>query len=223
MFKKLMDVWHGKTFLNQIVEDFEQMLVLGEKIFKNACCVWRGEAGQEEISRNLYSVDREINKAEQEIRRRLVEHLAIEPEVDVTGCLVFMSVVKDAERIGDYSKNIFEVSLLREKGFEEDEWVNTLKGIQEVVMENFIKTRNSFTEAEPEKAKIIMEKHHEISKKCEKLIRKMAKKEISSNKAVCYTLLARYLKRVSAHLANIASAIVNPVEKIDFVSEEGLL
>jgi phosphate uptake regulator len=222
MFKKLMAAWRGKTFLNKIVKNFEQMLILGEEIFKNACSVWQGEVSSEKVRDSIYSVDLKINKAEQGIRRRLVEHLAVEPEVDVAACLVFMSIVKDAERIGDYSKNIFGVALLREGGFEEDEWTKALKEIQEGVVEMFVQTRDAFAKATPEAAKPVMEKHHKISLKCEELMRKMAKGEISSNKAVCYTLFARYLKRVSCHLANIASAIVNPVEKIDFVGE-GLL
>jgi len=222
MFKKLMAVWRGKTFLSEIVKDFEQMLALGEEIFGQASRVWQRKLPPEKIKDNLYSIDRQINKVEQGIRRRLVEHLAIEPEVDVAACLVFMSIVKDAERIGDYSKNIFEVALLREKGPEEDELVNALKEIQEAVSENFRQTRDAFAEAKLKKAKTIMDKHHKIAMRCEELIRTMAKKEIPSNKAVCYTLLTRYLKRVSAHLANIASAIVKPVEKIDFVGE-GLL
>jgi len=222
MFKKLMAVWRGKTFLSKIVKNFEQIFVLGEEIFMNACRVWQGDIVPEKIRDNIYSVDQEINKVEQDIRRKLVEHLAIEPEVDVAACLVFMSVVKDAERIGDYSKNIFEVSLLRKEGFEEDEWVNALQEIQDEVTQNFLKTRHAFAQAELKEAETIMAKHRDISAKCEKLIRTMADKEMPSNKAVCYTLYTRYLKRVSAHLANIASAIVNPVEKIDYV-EEGLL
>ncbi len=222
MFKKLMAVWRGKTFLGEIVKDFEQMLVLGEEIFGQASRVWQKELSPEKVKDNLYSIDRQINKMEQGIRRRLVEHVAIEPEVDVAACLVFMSILKDAERIGDYSKNIFEVALLREEGFEEDELVNALKQIQKAVSENFRQTRHVFAKAELKKAKTIMDKHHKIAMRCEELIRTMAKKEIPSNKAVCYTLLSRYLKRISAHLANIASAIANPVEKIDFVGE-GLL
>lgn len=222
MFKELMAAWRGKTFLSEIVKDFEQMLVLGEEIFEDAWGVWRGDRVPEEIRDNLYSTDRKINEAEQKIRRRLMEHLTIEPGVDVAASLVFMSIVKDAERIGDYAKNIFEVALLREEGFHEDECTQTLKEIQEEVMGNFQKTRQAFAEAELRKAQAIMENHHKIAVRCEELIRTMAKKELPSNKGICYTLLSRYFKRVSAHLANIASAIVNPVEKIDFVSE-GLL
>ncbi len=222
MFRKLMTVWRGKTFLSKIVKDFERMLIMGEEMFTQACRVWQGELVPEEVRDNLYSVDRKINKAEQGIRRRLVEHLAIEPQVDVAACLVFMSIVKDAERIGDYSKNIFEVSLLRKAGFEDDECVNTLKDIQKVVSGNFVQTRQAFAEAKPRKAEQIMRKHHEIVKSCEGLIRRMASEEIPSNKAVCCTLLTRYMKRISAHLANIASAIANPVEKIDFVGKSSL-
>lgn len=222
MFKELMAAWRGRTFLSEIVNDFEQMLILAEEIFRNAYGVWQGEQGPEEIRDNLYSTDRKINRAEQKIRRRLMEHLTIEPGVDIAACLVFMSIVKDAERIGDYAKNIFEVTLLREEGFKPDEWTQTLKEIQEGITENFNKIHRAFAEAELKTAQAIMERHHRIALRCEELIRTMAKKGLPSNRGIYYTLLSRYLKRVSAHLANISSAIVNPVEKIDFVSE-GLL
>jgi len=38
--------------------------------------------------------------------------------------------------------------------------------------------------------------------------------------AVIYTLLSRYLKRVSSHLKNIASSVVNPFPRMGFRSPE---
>lgn len=222
MFKELIAVWKGKTFLSEIIKDFDQMLIDGQKLFTEACQVWLVQKRPQDMKKYVYSTDQKINQEEQRIRRRLVEHLSVNPGVDVPACLVFMSLVKDAERIGDYAKNIFEVSLISAKGFKEDEYMRTLKEIQKDVSENFTRMRQAFDNSDQEVAEGVMKRHGQIARKCEELIRRMAKGALSGEEAVCFTLLTRYFKRVSAHIANIASSIVNPVEKIDFV-REGLL
>lgn len=222
MFKELIAVWKGKTFLSRIIRDFNQMLDDGKKLFDEACQVWLGKKSSEELKEYIYSTDQKINQEEQKIRRRLVEHLSVNPDVDVPACLVFMSLVKDAERIGDYAKNIFEVSYLLAKGFQDDEYTRLLAEIQQDVAKNFDEMRRSFDDADQKRADEVMKRHGQISHRCEELIKRMAASDLLGEKAVSYTLLTRYLKRVSAHVANIASSIVNPVEKIDFV-REGLL
>lgn len=222
MFKELIAVWKGKTFLSRIIKDFDQMLDDGKKLFDEACRVWLGEKSPEELKKYIYTTDQRINQEEQRIRRRLVEHLSVNPDVDVPACLVFMSLVKDAERIGDYAKNIFEVSLLLARGFQEDEYTGTLREIQVDVAKNFTEMRQAFDDSDQKRADHVMKQHGQITHRCEELIKRMASSELSAELAVSYTLLSRYLKRVSAHVANIASSIVNPVEKIDFV-REGLL
>lgn len=222
MFRELIAVWKGKTFLSGIIKDFDQMLGDGEELFTEACGVWLGQKRPEELKEYIYSADQKINQEEQRIRRHLVEHLSVNPDVDVPGCLVFMSLVKDAERIGDYAKNIFEISLILPKGGGEDKYTKVLKEIQTDVAKNFSDMRKAFDGSDQKGARRVMERQRNISSRCEDLIKTMSKNTLACDKAVGYTLLSRYFKRVNAHVANIASSIVNPVEKIDFV-REGLL
>ena len=215
MFKEILTLWKEEQFLKKIMQDFKKMLVKGSEIFTLACDVWWGREEAEKVHPHLYSTDRKINKEEQNIRRRLVEHLAINPRQDFNVCLVFMSVIKDAERIGDYAKNIFELESL--KKFEDDaKFKKIFLGLQKEIEESLKEIVSAFFDANSEKATLIMKRHGKIGHECEELIRKIIEKNLSSDKAVCYTLLLRYFKRVSAHTANIASSIVNPLEKIDF-------
>ncbi len=221
MFKDILSLWKGEEFLGKVVRDFGNMLKEAQEIFDKATAVFWKKILPSEVHAQIYSKDRKINEEEQRIRRRLIEHLAINPRKDFTACLVFMSVVKDAERIGDYCKNIFELSYILKSSLDDD-LSKSFKDLEAQIRENLGEISSAFISADNKKAITLMQRHGKISSQCESMIRSMINQELSVDKTVCYTLLLRYYKRISAHIANIASAIVNPIEKIDYVAE-GLL
>ena len=218
MFKNILKLWKEEDFLKTILNDFSNMLDEAKLIFEKADMVLWSQKPAEMFHAEVYARDRKINEEEQRIRRKLVEHLSINPRKDFAACLVFMSVIKDAERIGDYGKNIFELNYMIKSDLKDD-FAKALKDISVEVNKNLSLVKEAFIEADNEKAVSIMKAHGRVSSECESLIRSMASKDISVDKAVAYTLLARYYKRISAHSANIASSVVNPLEKIDFVAE----
>lgn len=221
MFKDILNLWKEEGFLGKVVDDFTNMLKQAKYIFEKATKVWWREISADEVHVEIYSRDRKINEEEQRIRRRLVEHLAINPRKDFPACLVFMSVIKDAERMGDYCKNILELSHILKSSLD-DNLVNSLKDIEAQIAASLSDIIDAFSAADSKKAVALMRKHGKIASECESIIRSMVKQDLPVDKAVCYTLLLRYYKRISAHTANIASSVVNPIEKIDYVVE-GLL
>jgi phosphate uptake regulator len=60
----------------------------------------------------------------------------------------------------------------------------------------------------------------EMSNSCEKLFFRLAGDNLSCRQAVSYTLAVRYLKRVSAHLKNLATSLVMPIHKLDYFDEK---
>ena len=56
------------------------------------------------IADEVRRTDRQINVTEMEIRRELVVHASVHGGVDTPEVLVFMNMIKDLERIGDYNK-----------------------------------------------------------------------------------------------------------------------
>ncbi len=222
MFKEIIAVWKGDNFLSGILDDFTSMLENDLWMFENAISALKDEGIAAAIKEELYSRDRNVNQREQQIRKHLVEHLAINPREDFVACLVFMSVVKDAERIGDYSKNIFELNAITASKLDDD-FAYLIMSLTKKVKEDLEKVISAFKDSDKEEAKAIMIRHKDISSNVESLIRSLAiRKEFPSDKVVVYTLFLRYLKRVSSHTANVASAIVNPLEKIDFAVEGDL-
>ncbi len=219
MFKEILEAWREETFLSGIVKEFLQMVQLGLWMFDRAIECLRGKDNVEKLKSELYAEDKNINKKEQQIRKRLVEHLSINPREDFVACLVFMSIVKDAERIGDYAKNIFELLSILQAPYSDD-FAVILFSLSERIKRSLQEVLVAFKEGDFEKAKEIMIRHKDNSSQIEDLIRSLAARtDFPSNKVVAYTLLLRYLKRISSHTANIASAIVNPLEKIDFAVE----
>ncbi len=220
MFKNLMSFWKGKDFLTEVLEEFKEMLNDTKVMFESVCNVLISGKKDATLQDKIYDIDKKVNKLEKEIRKRIVEHLSIQPSVDIPVSLVLMSVVKDAERIGDYCKNLFEIIELLDKPFERDKFEKLFNGIDRKILDEFEKTQKAFMESDEKVAKEILYLEREIVKNCDEILSNLAKGDLSTNEAVCFTLMARYFKRVSAHLANIGSSVILPVSDLDFFDEK---
>ena len=67
-----------------------------------------------------------------------------------------------------------------------------------------------------------MRDHWWIIKKCDEIVGDLVASpdpQLSPSDAVATALYTRYLKRIGAHLMNIATSIVNPFERIGFREE----
>ena len=220
MFKNLMSFWKGKDFLTKVLEDFKEMLDDTRYMFESVCKgLIAGEAAPN-LEDKIYEVDKKVNLLEREIRKRVVEHLSIQPAIDVPVSLVLMSVVKDAERVGDYCKNILEIMSLIEKPVKRDRFEELFDGIDKKILEEFTKTQKAFIESDEKMAKEIMYLEREIVKDCDEIVKRLAKSNFPANEAVCLALLGRYFKRVAAHLANIGSSVILPISDLDFFDEK---
>ena len=74
---------------------------------------------------------------------RIMEHLAVHPGGDMPACLTLMSLVKDAERIGDYCKNLYEVRAVLGKGLSTELLDSDVKAVHARILETFAQTRKA--------------------------------------------------------------------------------
>ena len=219
MFHNLLQFWKGKDFLNQVLEEFKSMLDDTQVMFDSVC---RRLIDNEEIpglKDRTYKIDRQVNDLQKDIRKRVVEHLSIQPSKDVPTCLLLMSVVKDAERLGDYAKNLYEVSILAERPINNEKYRELFGSIEEEISELFKTTIKAFIESDETNAAKAWEYKTRITKRCDQIIEKLAKSELPVNAAVCFTLMARYFKRITAHLTNIATSVILPLTDLDYFDE----
>ena len=220
MFDNLLSFWKGKDFLNEVLKEFEMMLNDTEEMFRQVCRKLLEGKSEANLKDRIYKIDREVNRLEKEIRKRIITHLSIQGNVDVPMSLILMSVVKDAERIGDYAKNLFEVTELLTQPLDKKIFEDLFDGMDKAILQEFSETRAAFIESDKKTARNVLDIEREIVLKCDEAIEKLAKSSYSINVAVCLTLLARYFKRIAAHLANISSSVVMPIQELDFFDEK---
>jgi Na+/phosphate symporter len=133
--------------------------------------------------------------------------------------LALISVVIDVERIGDYTKNIVDLATKHPEKLHGGSHENTLQEIEAVLESTFPKVIEVLKSQDTEKAREVMMVEEETAKKAESVMTDLIKSgdpNISCADAVCLCMYARFLKRISAHLTNIASSIVNPFPRISF-------
>lgn len=220
MFKNLLHFWKGKDFLSQVLEEFGKMLNDSEGMFRavsNRLLNNQEEPGLEE---KIYEIDKKVNLLEKDIRKRIVEHLALQPSVDVPACLLLMSVVKDAERLGDYCKNLYQVTKFLSSPIDKSRFAQLFENMDGEIAALFESSKEAFIKSDGAKAKLSWEYERKIVRKCDRIIEKLAKSNLSVNEAVCFTLIARYFKRLAAHLSNIATSVILPISDLDYFDEK---
>ena len=222
MFRELLAAWRKTDPLKEMYEGLIAMIEAGEWMFDAAWAAAREGEVPPEFKAALYRKDIEVNRTERAIRRRIVEHLAVQPGVDVPACLVLMSVVKDAERIGDYCKNILEAAELQAEPVTKCEFYYRFKDAARDVCAIFGKTRKALADSDELLGQEVIVEERDISARCDALVKRMASTDLPARLAVPWALLARYLKRVSAHLGNMASSLVMPLHKLDYFDEKHL-
>lgn len=211
-----MEVLQRENLLKQSFDTLEIMLDQNRETFK---LVTDFLIAGKKIEKNIYQEDKKINRYEMEIRKKILEHVSINPEQDVTFALILLGATRDVERTGDFMKNIFDISLKLDNNFPENRYTKILKNQIDSILQMFDLTHQAFVDSDEEKAKKVVEMHKNyICKRSEQIIMgTIDDSEIKTKNAVIYSLLAVYFRRISAHLTNIASSVVNPFEKIRYI------
>jgi phosphate uptake regulator len=224
MFREILGLWKQDNFMENVVERFGEMLYDAEFVFD---CAWRSILGQmviDEVRQQVYDKDININKNEREIRRMLAEHLSINPKQDVSGCLVMMSLIKDAERIGDYSKNIFDLATMLDGDAKEMKYMERLSAVQRKISQHFPLLQRAFLDSNEEAANSVLKEYEPIKGACKGMLLDLFDDKLPLREAVTTTILIRSFKRINSHMSNIATGMVYPMHKIDFVRpRDGLL
>jgi phosphate transport system protein len=224
MLKELVAAWRERNTLSLVLDQFDPMLAHDQWMFHRASDAYWRKLECEDLQASLYARDKQVNELERAIRGEVARHLIVHPGHDVVACLILMSVVKDAERIGDYCKNVFEIAGIFRREYVAPQYVEPLKEIQATVNTLFDETRQAFPRSDTELAGQVIKTFGELKRRCDRIVEQLLrqKDDMPTDEAVSYGMLARHLKRIAAHLSNIASSVVTPVENLDFADESEL-
>jgi len=216
MIKKLMSMWKKESLCEEAWESCLAMLRESRSMFADAV----DSFGQEQpLHDDIYRRDRQINRFERKVRRNIITHLAVSTDPDVNTALVLTSIVVDIERIGDYTKNIVELAAMHPGIFRGGELTDDIKDLETMVMRMLDELVPSLEQTDVDRARQILGDHQILADRVEDGLRELIRGRVlgeDSGAAVVAALYLRYLKRVSAHIKNVASSVVNPFYRIGF-------
>jgi phosphate transport system protein len=219
-FGSILDLFKEDNWSNELVEKIGEMLELAESMFTYASGVVVDGEPDTDPQTKLYDKDKRINKLERKIRRRVVSHLSVKgSRAEVPSALIFMNVVKDGERLGDYIKNVHEVFAMQPDNPDRQLYQKWLSEPSTVVSDLFGRTREAFSESDEALAGMVIKKAKSQGREYENMIREITASSIPTHDAVCLVLVLRFYKRLVAHMSNITSTVVMPVDMIDFYDE----
>lgn len=218
MFEKFKSLFATHNLLENAYDTTLVMLESDFKMYKAAQSSLR-ESDTAELSFDVRKMDRMVNKYEREVRRNVLTHLTVAGTVNLVPGLVLVSIVVDVERIGDYTKNIVELARRHPERLSGGVYEASLQEIESSIKDHFKQTYDVLKDQDKKTARSIMDAEPRISKLSNNIVDDLLSKpdeNISKRDAIAVALYARYLKRINAHLTNVASALVNPFPRIGF-------
>lgn len=216
MWKEIVTLFKSEGPLQEAFEESVTMLQASHEMYKDAVAALRGQG---HMAVDIYERDRRVNKYERSVRRKIVTHMSVSSKPDINLGLVLTAIVIDIERIGDYTKNIVELAAGLESPFDALELNDEVHRIERSIDAMFTDAVPALRESDEERARTIMRAHQEVADIVDAAIPRLQDSQVLSGRsghAVTVALYMRYLKRVSAHLSNVASSVVNPYDRIGF-------
>ena len=220
-FKEFLEIWRSDNLLTQALNQSNVMLESTFEMFTESVKSLRqsdsGEMG------DVYEKDQLVNKYEQKVRRKVLKHLAITGGTNVIPGLILTSIVIDIERIGDYTKNIKDLAVAHPKRLQAGTFEAQVAGIEQAVAALFEQTIPVVHESEKDRASELISGNWDLMRECDALLDELIKErdpELRSGDAVTTAMYVRFLKRITAHLINILTSVVNPFDRIGFREDD---
>lgn len=197
--------------VEQAFDDVKVMLESGKVMFAAATA---SLLDNEILDVDLMELDGEINRREQDLRRAVLEHLSVEPKRELVLSLKLISIVHEAERIGDLSKSLSRTAALAHKP-RMGPLVEPLRTLRDRILEMFERAQTAFVECDEAAARRLIRYHEQTKDELTVYLKRLADTEtMTPNEGVVYAMSARMMSRVSSHLANVASTVACPFDQI---------
>jgi phosphate transport system protein len=208
----------GEDRLDAIEEMIQQMLADDRIVFDLAMSILLDGVDVSGVRKEIKRTDRQVNQAERDIRRDLVIHASVAGAIDTPAILVYMSIVKDIERIGDYGKNLRDLGRdgVDLSGF--PAWHELRTEVSQMIAD----TAEVFAARDEDRARQLLLRGDELLTGFDRSVSVLVRGEDVRPHPVGRALALRYVKRIVAHLTNVLSAVVMPIEQLDYFDEDVL-
>ena len=205
--------------LERIEATVQRMFVDDRHAFDLAMSALVGGAAPGTVGDDLRTTDGRVNEAERQIRRELVVHASVHGGVDTPEILIYMSIVKDIERIGDYAKNLYDIAadgVVLDQG----ELMSEVLGLRTQLSNMISEVAEAFRERDGNRARELFRIGDALQDDFDQRVSDLVTQRIGEPYAVAYALTYRYFKRIVAHLMNVLSSVVMPLDRLDYFDED---
>tara|TARA_B110000014_G_scaffold247211_1_gene220563 strand:- start:228 stop:893 length:666 start_codon:yes stop_codon:yes gene_type:complete len=219
MFKQIFELFKSDSLYEQALGECHEMLEIVREMFNESVKTLR-KTDTAEIPIDIYAMDKKINEFERDVRRKVMTHLVVSGKDDLGSGLILVSVVIDIERIGDYTKNIYDLAVQHPTRLQGGSFEEKLNNIENSTKDFLNDAIDAFKIQDIEKArKLMLNYKTDISAVSTEIVDSIISgknADFTSKEAGSLCLYARYLKRIAAHSRNLVSSIVNPFERIGY-------
>ena len=170
------------------------------------------------VGEDVRSTDRIVNQLEEDVRRELVVHAAVQGGTDIGIVLSSLLVVKKLERVGDQCKNIFDladqgVRIAAEDRADFDEHRSTVSRLFAEAVEVLAARDEPAIADYTQRAEALMSVYDDR-------VNELLNSERPSSWGVPQAMLARYLKRIVANLDGCARVVSTPLDRSEIDLDE---
>ena len=219
MFKQIFEMFKSDSLYEQALSECHEMLEKDREMFNETINALT-TSDSAEIPIDIYAMDKKIYSFERDVWMKVMTHLAISGSQDLGSGLILTSVVIDIERIGDYTKNIYDLAVSYPKKLNAGTFEDKLTTIEHNTKDYFNRTIDTFKSQDIDSARELMGNYkEEISEVSQSIVEGVISGKddsLSASQAASVVLYSRYLKRIAAHSRNLISSIVNPFERIGY-------
>lgn len=208
----------GHSTIEEVEQTLVEMMHNAHEVYEEAMGAVFGGGKSKETKKQVKKTDREINVAQQQVRRALVMHASVDPKIDLAETLAYMSVVKDVERVGDYSKNLYDLAKFG-ADFTTSEDYDHLSGYRDRVGQLMEDATTVFAARDAEAAQHLINKADGFLDEYDDNVKAAFNSQGPASDAVARALYFRFLKRITAHIMNLMTALVAPVDRLDYYDE----
>ncbi len=197
--------------VEQSMTDLGVMLDTADSMFAAATnCLLDNEP----LHVDLSAQDETVNQGEQKIRRAVLEHILADPRGELALSLLLVSIVQDAERLGDLAKSIAKASALATAP-RMGPHVDRLREVRDRVQGAFPRVRRSFIVGDAKAGRAVMDEHAQTKADVGDFLTTLAQADdVTPNQAVVLAITSRMIGRTSSHLSNIVSAVALPFDQV---------
>lgn len=215
-FSFLRRIAGNENRLDMIERSIAEMLDNDLQAYLLAVSALLGDATHADVREDVRRTDFQVNEGERAIRRDLVVHASVAEGLEAPGLLVYMSVVKAIERVGDYAKNLLDLARDGANLGNHEGWRQTFDNVADFIKD----THEVFAKRDVERARQMLISGEVMLDEFDDGVSKLVSTTDGLGFAVARALAYRYLKRIVAHLMNVLSSVVMPLEQLDYFDDD---